>query len=225
MSAAQGEAEVSPSGEARPDPKSLAAYQLDFDGHVDAIDATAREWGIRPDSREGKFVSAFLGSARWLGQVAIDAQANTQALWKANRDLAQLEYAKAEQLAKATNATLSQARSALINLQIEKENLATIMVEKTMPLFAEKMQKVLVKKVEDERSMLKLRRTVLSGLGAVAIFLAGYGLHAWEEGRTVASMESKATAMESCLAHQLPGQGSGQGRFYCDVTAFREAGR
>ena len=77
---------------------------------------------------EGKFVSALLGAVEWLGRVNQAAQTEFRQIAQKQSDAAKIELARAEALTKATNATMSQARSALINLQVERENVTGRMI-------------------------------------------------------------------------------------------------
>ena len=176
------------------------------------------EWGVRPEQTEGRFTSALLSAIQWSGRISQSAQAEFRALSKKQEDVAKLEHGRAQELAKATKATLEQARSALINLEIERENLTTRMLQETLPLFADKMQKVLTVRVKDETDVLRFRRVLLAGAATLAVFLCGFGLHAWED-------SAKIAAMDTCLARLLPGQGANQGHTYCDVSSLYDAAR
>ena len=194
---------------ASPGPETFAAAMQE-------VQAAAREWGIQPDKIEGRFVSALMAGVGWSGRVSQLAQAEFKSLFKAQQDAAQLELARARELSKAVSTTLGQARSAMLNLQVERENVTARMIKETMPIVAAELGKVLSVRVKDEADALKFRRMMLSGVAAVALFLGGFGLRAWGDSGALA-------AIGNCLAHPLAGQGATQGHVYCDVTAFREA--
>ena len=183
-----------------------------------SVQDAAHEWGMRPDLKEGKFVSALLGAVEWVGRVNQAAQAEFRQIAQKQSDAAKVELARAEALTKATNATMGQARSALINLQVERENVTVRMIHETMPMFAEELRKALVIRVSDETSALKLKRGLLAGLVAVGVFLGGYGVRAWADRDAVG-------ALERCLAKPLQAQTAGQLHLYCDITGFAAPGR
>jgi hypothetical protein len=189
----------------------------DFAEVLKTVQDAAREWGVRQDLMEGKFVSALLGAVAWLGRVNQAAQAEFRQIAQKQSDAAKLELARAEALTKATNATLGQARSALINLQVERENVTVRMIHETMPMFAEELRKALVIRVNDETSALKLKRGLVAACIAVGVFLGGYGLRAWSDRDAVG-------ALERCLSKPLQSQVAGQTHLYCDVTAFATPG-
>ena len=57
-----------------------AAWQQEFAALVGAVRTTAQEWGVRPESLEGRFVSALLGTTEWLGRLSASSQATFEAL-------------------------------------------------------------------------------------------------------------------------------------------------
>ena len=210
---------VSEAGEAaRPAPPAKAGGPEDFAVVLKTVQDAASEWGVRHDLMEGKFVSAFLGAVEWLGRVNQSAQAEFRQIAQKQSDAAKVELARAEALTRATNATLGQARSALINLQIERENVTGRMIQETMPVFAEKMRDVLITRINDENSALRLKRGLLAALVAVGVFLSGYGLRAWAD-------QDAVGALERCLAKPLQAQSAGQTHLYCDVTGFAAPAR
>jgi hypothetical protein len=199
-------------------PHATIGSPEDFAVVIKSVQDAARDWGVRHDLMEGKFVSALLGAVEWLGRVSQAAQSEFRQIAQKLHDTAKIELARAETLTKATNATMGQARSALINLQVERENVTVRMIHETMPMFAEELRKALVIRVNDETSALKLKRCVLAGLVAVGVFLGGYGVRAWSDRYAVG-------ALERCLARPLQAQSAGQLHLYCDVTAYAAPSR
>jgi hypothetical protein len=57
-----------------------AAWAKEFEELVAKVKAAAEEWGVEPDSVEGRFVSALLGTTWWLGGVCLAAQARAEAI-------------------------------------------------------------------------------------------------------------------------------------------------
>jgi len=185
----------------------------EFSAVLEKVQDAAREWGIRWDLMEGRFVSALLGAVGWSGRVTQSAQTELREIFKKQRDLAELELARAREITKAANAALGQARSALINLQVERENVTLRMIHETMPLFATELRKALIYRVKDESDALRLRRFFVAALVTICVFLGGFGLRAWDDSAALG-------ALGHCLAHPL----QSQGRIYCDVTSFRDGG-
>jgi hypothetical protein len=186
----------------------------DFEAALRRVHDAARDWGIRPDLMEGKFVSALMAAVEWSGRISQSAQVEFRTLHKKQRDLAELELARAREITKAANAALGQARSALINLQVERENVTLRMIHETMPMFATELRKALIYRVKDENDGLRLRRFFVAALFALCVFVSGFGLRAWNDSAAVG-------ALGHCLAHPV----QSQGRMYCDVTSFRDGGQ
>ena len=202
----------------RPAPVVAPGGPEDFAEVLKTVQEAARAWNVRDDLSEGKFVSAMLGMVGFLGRLNQAAQVEFRQIAQKQSDAAKIELARAEALTKATNATLGQARSALINLQVERENVTVRMIQETMPLFAEKMRDVLITRITDENSALRLKRGLFAGVIAVAIFLGGYGVRTWSDSDAVG-------ALGRCLANPLQAHPGGQLHLYCDVTSFATPGR
>ena len=205
--------EASPSA-----PQVAAGSPEDFAAVMKSVQEASRAWNVREDLGEGKFVSAMLGLLGWLGRVNQAAQAELRQIAQKQSDAAKIELARAEALTKATNATLSQARSALINLQVERENVTVRMIHETMPMFAAELRKALIVRVNDETSALRVKRSLMAGAMAVAVFLAGFGVRTWTDRDAVG-------ALEKCLSKTLQAPVAGQLHLYCDVTSFAPSGR
>jgi len=56
------------------------------------------------------------------------------------REAAEREFAQAREIRRAAEVSLKQARTALISLEVEKENLTVKMIKETLPLFAERLR-------------------------------------------------------------------------------------
>jgi hypothetical protein len=207
-----------PTAEPAPTPAAPTDIPLtaadDFAMVLRRVQDAAREWGIRPDLMEGKFVSALMAAVEWSGRVSQSAQMEFRTLHNKQRDLAELELARAREITKAANAALGQARSALINLQVERENVTLRMIHETMPMFATELRKALIYRVKDESDGLRMRRFFVAAVFTLCVFVGGFGLRAWNDSAAVG-------ALGHCLAHPL----QAQGRLYCDVTSFRDGGQ
>jgi hypothetical protein len=208
-----GEADPTPTPAVMP-PVMAAGSMEEFDRLVEEVEKTAREWGLRSHSLESRFVTALLGCTRWMGRLSEASQSEFKRLFEQNRDAAELELARAREITKAANAALGQARSALINLQVERENVTLRMIHETMPMFATELRKALIYRVKDESDGLRLRRFFVAALLTLCVFVGGFELRAWNDSAAVG-------ALGHCLSHPL----QAQGRIYCDVTSFRDSGQ
>jgi hypothetical protein len=198
-------------------PSPAPGSSEDFAAVMKTVQEAARAWNIRDDLDEGKFVSAMLGLLGWLGRMNQAAQAELRLIVEKQSDVAKVELAKAEALTKATNATLSQARSALINLQVERENVTVRMIHETMPMFAAELRKALIIRVNDEASGLRMKRGLVAGAIAVGVFLGGFGVRAWTDRDAVG-------ALQRCMGKTLQAPVAGVMHLYCDVTNFTSSG-
>ena len=196
-------------GAAAPD---AAAWINEFEQLVAGVAAAAEEWGVESGSVEGRFVSALLGTTRWLGRLCLAAQVRAETVTRETREAVERELAQAREMRHAAEVSLRQARTALISLEVEKENLTVRMIRETLPLFAERLKEVLVIRERRWNDGIKRRRLVTAGAVTLGLFFGGYGSHVWQ------SWEATNT-QEWCLWNQL----QSNGHIFCDMTIFKQS--
>ena len=164
-------------GAAGPD---AAAWVNEFEQLVAGVEAAAEEWGVESGSVEGRFVSALLGTTRWLGRLCLAAQVRAETVARETREAAERELAQATEIRRAAEVSLRQARTALISLEVEQENLTVRMIKETLPLFAERLKDALVIRERRWNDDVKRRRFATAGLVVLGLVSGGYGVHVWQ---------------------------------------------
>ena len=160
------------------------------------VEAAGREWGVRPDSREGRFIAALLGTVGWLGRLGAVSRASFESVAAENRKAAETELAQARELRGAADAALRQVRNAQAALVVEHESVTLRMIQETLPMFAERLQNVLVIREQRWNADIRRKRYALAGAVALGVFLAGYGLASWQDSGLV-------DGFGRCLEHPL----------------------
>jgi hypothetical protein len=186
-----------------------ASWEAEFREQVAAVEKAARAWGVRPESLEGRFVSALLTTTGSLGRLCASALAGLETLARENRAAAERELAAAKEITRAARAGLTQADVMLTVVQVEKENLVAKMIKETLPLFADRLKEALIIREKRWNEDVKRRRFATAGAVTLALVLCAYGVRAWQDNAVTG-------AFYGCLAHPL----QASGHFYCDVTAF-----
>ena len=209
--------------EAPPDPLDVGAAKVgvvpaDLDVALAQVERAARDWGIRSDLMEGRFVSALMAAIRAVGEISEGAKAEFREIARKGQEIARTEYQHARELAQAANTALALARTAKVLAQTEKESLVARMIGETLPLFAENMRSVLVLREQRWNRDRLRRRYALTGVVVLGIFLAGYGLRAWAD-------QADVDFAQGCLSDPV----ASRGHVYCDMTALvaavRQAGQ
>jgi hypothetical protein len=185
------------------------SWEAEFQKQVAVVENAARAWGVRPDSLEGRFVSALLTATGSLGRLCAAALAGFEGLARENREAVERELAAAKEITRAAKAGLTQADVMLTVVQVEKENLVAKMIKETLPLFAERLKEALIIREKRWDDDVKRRRFATAGAVTLALVSAAYGVRAWQDGAVTG-------AFYRCLAQPL----QASGHFYCDVTAF-----
>ena len=100
---------------------------------------------------------------------------------------------EASQALEAGKLALAQAKNAQLYLHTSQETLVVRMIQETLPLFAQRMQEVLVIREKAWSQNQAWRRYVTAGVIAIGVFLVGLGVGAWTNG--AASLGTR------CMSH------------------------
>ena len=198
-----------PQGKKRMD---LAEWEQQLRQLVADVETSATEWGIRSDSREGKFVSALLGTTGMLGRLSVTANGAIEAAAREHRDAAASELASAREIRRSAEIALSQARSVQLVTEVERENFVGRMIKEVFPAFLEKLAGALVLREKRWNAGVERRRFGVAGLVAVAVFLTGYATGVWRSW-------APDQAMDACAWRHM----EVNGRVYCDITSFMDS--
>jgi hypothetical protein len=176
---------------------------------TEAIRVAAEEWAIRWQEPEGRFISALLGAIEIVGRLTVSVQAAINASAKERRAAAEAELAKARKLHEAAQLALMQVRNLELAATAEHENLTVRMIDQTLPLFVERLEKVLVIREQAWNEGVKWRRYAIAGAVALGIFLAGFGLSWWQD-------SGRLAAIDYCWTHPL----QAAGHSYCRIDGL-----
>jgi hypothetical protein len=138
------------------------------------VDEAAREWGLRPDEPEGRFVSALMGAIGWFARLHETAVKRLEAVAAERATVAKMQLDAAAELRRHAEAALHQARTAMIQEEVIRENLVARMIDQTLPMFAERLQKCLVIKEWVYNTRVRQRRFYLHAAIGAAVIIGSY---------------------------------------------------
>lgn len=104
---------------------------------------------------------------------------------------------------------LRQARQMQTGLVVERQHLVQKMVDETLPMFAEKLNEVLVIREQGWNAKARDRRYAIAAAISVALLLVGYCLSWWQDSGQVA-------AFNRCIAHPV----QFEGQLYCPAAGL-----
>ena len=183
---------------------------------AEGLIAVGRAEGIEPQGPLGQWLDAQAEALRALAEILGAQELRFEELMRnvnaaASAELEKLVAAAAlgNDVVRAGEVALRQARTAQISLQVEKENLTAMMVKETLPLFVERLKEALIIRERRWNDDVKRRRLAIAGLMTLGLVFGGYAAHVWQAWTATG-------AYDWCWAHPLPASG----RVYCDMTGF-----
>jgi len=183
---------------------------------AEGLIAVGRAEGIEPQGPLGQWLNAQAEALRALAEILGAQELRFEELMRnvnaaASAELEKLVVAAAlgNDVVRAGEVALRQARTAQISLQVEKENLTAMMVKETLPLFVERLKEALIIRERRWNDDVKRRRLATAGLVTLGLVFGGYAAHVWQAWTATG-------AYDWCWAHPLPASG----RVYCDMTGF-----
>ena len=183
---------------------------------AEGLIAVGRAEGIEPQGPLGQWLNAQAEALGALAEILGAQELRFEELMRnvnaaASAELEKLVVAAAlgNDVVRAGEVALRQARTAQISLQVEKENLTAMMVKETLPLFVERLKEALIIRERRWNDDVKRRRLATAGLVTLGLVFGGYAAHVWQAWTATG-------AYDWCWAHPLPASG----RVYCDMTGF-----
>ena len=183
---------------------------------AEGLIAVGRAEGIEPQGPLGQWLNAQAEALGALAEILGAQELRFEELMRnvnaaASAELEKLVAAAAlgNDVVRAGEVALRQARTAQISLQVEKENLTAMMVKETLPLFVERLKEALIIRERRWNDDVKRRRLATAGLVTLGLVFGGYAAHVWQAWTATG-------AYDWCWAHPLPASG----RVYCDMTGF-----
>lgn len=205
-----------------PDAGSLeteaAQAARELEGVVRQTEVAAREWGVRPDHLEGRFVSALLAALTWLGRLIRAAVADMKASAREHRAAAAVELEKLRVANEATLNVLDQARVALAGSEVQREKAVGRFVETIAPQVVEAIKEAVV--IRERRHNQRVQWGRAAGIATVAggLLLGGF---VWGSRRPSDAAVAGAVALERIRQCQAaPVKDGRTGETFCPMKVL-----
>jgi hypothetical protein len=179
------------------------------------VKQAADDWAVRWNEPEGKFISALLSATSMQGEMLASWQETMNAFTATNREIVQAELnilhdslTGAKYVLQQGEVAIRQARQVQHGVAVDREHMATQMIEKTLPLFADKLKHALVIRERTWNGKVRDRRWAMAAAVSLTVFLLGYSLSWWQDSGTL-------NAFDRCLKDPL----HAGGQYYCPFDA------
>ena len=188
---------------------TVASLRIEFAARTKAVEAAARDWGIRPNYPEGVFVSAMLSTQAGFSDLALSLADVLQTVVSEARAAAEDELARQRVLTQQTRAALENASGAIFNmekggrdaiarLEVEKTKVTTQLIDRMVPDMIRGVKDALVIKERRRDRNLEWTRALGAGGIALALVVSGYVWASWSDWGMASRVESIGAAIEHC---------------------------
>ena len=219
----------------RPDrfetPIDVIGLRSRFAERLAAVEAAAREWGVRPDYPEGVFVSAMINTQGGFAELALSLAEAMQSIIAEARAVADEELRRQRVATAETKDATKKAREAVEGVgQAVRDALAKVETQKqevftTLP---DRMALEMIRATRGELlSRYALLRTTVQwgasfGIGVVmiALVLCGYVWGTWSDWGMTSRIQAVSAAVERCRV--LPKWHDDKGHPLCEIGDFVE---
>ena len=155
---------------------------LDLERSAQEVAVAAREWGVRPEHLEGRFVTALLTTLSWLGRLIHAAADDAASARRADRALAEMELDALRASVRTSQNVLEQARTALAGSEVQHAKAVSKHVEVLAPQIIEAIREaVVIREIRYNRKVHWGRAFGVAALGG-ALLLGGFIWGSWTPG-------------------------------------------
>ena len=167
---------------------------------VQRTEVAAREWGVRPDHLEGRFVSALLGCLTWLGRIMQATVSDLKASSKETRAAVETELETLRTASKAALRVLQQAETALASSDVQRQMAVGKFVETIAPQMVKVVGEAVV--IRERRYNQRVHWGRAAGIAAVAggLLLGGYVWGSWHPDNTAIAGAIALDRIRQCQA-------------------------
>ena len=146
---------------------------------VQQTEVAARDWGVRPDHLEGRFVSALLGCLTWLGRIMQATVADLKASGQDARAAAAAELETLRNASKTALRVLQQAETALASSDVQRQMAVEKFVETIAPEIVKVVGRAVV--IRERRYNWTVHWGRAAGIATVAggLLFGGYVWGSW----------------------------------------------
>lgn len=170
---------------------------------VQQTEVAARDWGVRPDHLEGRFVSALLGCLTWLGRIMQATVADLKASGQDTRAAAAAELETLRTASKTALRVLQQAETALASSDVQRQMAVEQFVETIAPDIVKVLGKVLV--IRERRYNWAVHWGRAAGIATVAggLLFGGYMWGSWHPDNAALSGAVALDRIRQCEASPI----------------------
>ena len=187
-----------------------AAHELD--SIVRQAEVAAREWGVRPDHLEGRFISALLAAITWLGRLIQASAADQRASAKDNRIASAADLEKIRVASHTAEAVLNQAKTAYAGSEVQIERVVSRFVDSVAPQVSKAIAEAVVIRERDYNKQRQWGRAAAVGGLLLALVVGGNFWGSWQSGQ-VADGARALEKIKQCQA--APVKDTRTGNAFC----------
>lgn len=187
-----------------------AKAALELDRLIQQTEVAARDWGVRPDHLEGRFISALLNTLTWLGRLIQAAAADLKAAAKENRTAAAADFDSLRKASATAIKLQEQAQTALAVTDVQVSKVVTRFVESVAPQIVKEISGAVVLRERQHNQHVLWGRAAGIAFGAIGLVLGGYLWAAWTPDTMLAAGMGALERIRQCQAAPIKDARTGE---------------
>jgi len=187
-----------------------AKAALELERLVHQTEVAARDWGVRPDHLEGRFISALLSTLTWLGRLIQAAAADLKAAAKENRTASVADLEALRQASATAIKLQEQAQTALAVTDVQVSKVVTRFVDSVSPQIVKQISEAVVLRERRRNQDALWGRAAGIAFGAIGLVLGGYFWAAWTPDPMAAAGAGALERIRHCQATPIKDARTGE---------------
>ena len=196
----------------------LVRVLQELEDNTTEVVTAAREWGVRPDHLEGRFVTSLLNTLRSLGRLTQAAASDSTAMARSVRVVAETELEALRVSNRMAATVLDQAKVALAGSEVQHDKAITKFVDVISPKVVTAIREAVVIRERQHNQKVQWRRAFgIAALGG-GLLLGGFVWGSWTP--SVSTVEGAIAAERIKRCQAAPIKDTRTSETYCPMSVL-----
>jgi hypothetical protein len=169
-----------------------------FGAKLEALKASARDWGVMPDHPEGAFISSMIGTQEGFAELALGLADQLHGIVDESRRLAQTELERQRTALRQAEAAVEHAKLASQRMEDEKQAVTRKLIAEVVPEMIKATKDAMIIRERRFNRNIEWGRALGTGALMVGLVLFGYVWGTWSDWGMSRRVETLGSAIRYC---------------------------